>query len=437
MPQSAARLIVNYWAEDAERGGKVPTHFASLKEPIACDYLVIGGGFSGLSSALELKRRDPSKKVVLIEAERVGFGASGRNAGMVVPLPAGMWFFPGSVAEGEAEWGLADLMRRFHSVGTALSPLDGGARPCTFYSCAPGPLTAQGLFWLHAQLQRHGQKSELISAQELDRRTGEKARLSIAYPAYSVHPARLAFSLREELLSLGVEVYEQSRVSKVDLGGPDVTALTEAGGECRAKKAVFAYGAWSPGMFETKGKLFETFMYATEPLPKEVIARLGGDDPLVNNLYKDFSYRRVLGDRLLMGGLDDAVPEPSPKGEVPDNIQPRLERLKAKCIPWMKDVRVEAVWGGPIHAYGDLLPSFRHLSGDPRVTVIDGMAGAGVIWALLAGQLISGLVDPALDTPQDRRLRAAVEATRFPYLGFLSVGVRLVARMLLGRPAAR
>ena len=161
------------------------------------------------------------------------------------------------------------------------------------------------------------------------------------------------------------------------------------------------------------------------------VVQLGGTSSLVVSLKPEFVYRRVFGNRLLLGGLDDTVRSPSPAGHVPDTVLPRLLRLLEESVPWLKDVEVEWLWGGPIHATTlDEIPRFQMYKGDPRIAVAAGMSGSGVVWGLLAGSLLAGLVNPGLDTEEDRRLREALAATKLPVPGAAKLGLQFLSRAL-------
>jgi glycine/D-amino acid oxidase-like deaminating enzyme len=181
------------------------------------------------------------------------------------------------------------------------------------------------------------------------------------------------------------------------------------------------------------GRLWETWMMATEPLPEDTLARLGGTASMVVSAKPDLMYRRAHGGRLLLGGLDDGVKQPSPAGHVPDSVLPRLRRLMEESLPWLGPVPIEYVWGGPMHVYWDQKPRIRRWSGDPGVVLVSGMSGSGVIWSLFAGELAAGLVDPALDTPNDRRIRELVDRARVPPLSVARIGMKVLGRSLFRR----
>ncbi len=432
------RKAVSFWQEELEAsgGGRHPSSTLDADQSVDC--LVIGGGFSGLTAAIELKRRAPGARVALAEAQRIGFGASGRNAGMLVPLAAPSWLIEGALERGRAKWALGALAQRYQALGASLATLDGGPSPSSMFLCAPSSLACEAVAWIYRRLTDQGQISELIGARETYDRTGEAARLSLVMPAYAIHPARLALALREQAARLGVLVYEHSRVARLDRGARALLAVMEGGAVCRAEKIVCSCGAWNQELLTgLRGTVAETWMLATAPLAHDILCRLGHAGSLVVSVKPEFMYRRVYGSRLLLGGLDDIVRNPSPAGRVPEDVLPRLLRLLEESVPWLKGVDVELLWGGPIHAMQvDEMPHFRLHKADPRISVAAGLSGSGVVWGLLAGSLLAGLVDPALDTEEDRLLREALTAAKLPVLGAAKLGVQMLIRALF-RPSGR
>ena len=209
------------------------------------DFLVIGGGFSGLSTAIEIKRRAPGARVALVEAQRIGFGASGRNAGMLVPLAAPSWLIDGALEPQQAAWALHELARRYQVLGTSPAALDGGPSPASMVFCAPSNLAGEAVTWLHRRLRNLGQTAELIGVQETHARVGEAARSSLVVPAYAVHPARLALALRQVAGQLGVSIYEHSRIERLERESSDLSAVADSGIACRAGRIICTSGAWN------------------------------------------------------------------------------------------------------------------------------------------------------------------------------------------------
>jgi glycine/D-amino acid oxidase-like deaminating enzyme len=104
-----------------------------------------------------------------------------------------------------------------------------------------------------------------------------------------------------------------------------------------------------------------------------------------------------------------------------------------ESLPWLGEVPLEYIWGGPMHVYWDQKPRIIPWRVDPRVVLVSGMSGSGVIWSLFAGELAAGLVDPALETPDDRRIRELVDRAKVPPLSIAQAGLQVVGRTLFSR----
>jgi glycine/D-amino acid oxidase-like deaminating enzyme len=328
---------------------------------------------------------------------------------------------------------MAELDRRMDQVGTALGPLAGGPREATWYLAAPTAIAEQAVVWMHDRFRHFGLPSTLISGKETDARIGEHARLSVTRKGYLIHPARLARSMGALAASQGIEVHEHTRVQRIDPGPGGMEVVTDTGITCTAGRVVTASGAWVKQVFpDIGGKLWETWMLATEPLPEETLRKLGGTDSMIVGAKPEIMYRRVQSGRLLLGGLDDGTDHPSPTGFIPGNVLPRLLPLIEESLPWLGPVKIDYVWGGPMHVYWDQKPRIQVAPDNPRVVQVAGMSGSGVIWALMAGALAAGLVDPALDTDDDRHLRVALANTKIPPWGLMKAGMRFVWRSVMG-----
>jgi glycine/D-amino acid oxidase-like deaminating enzyme len=214
-----------------------------------------------------------------------------------------------------------------------------------------------------------------------------------------------------------------------------VSAITRAGVRIEAQRVVMALGAWSSmPPLAAKGHVFQTYMMATPPLDARQLASLAEPGALVGTLDRGFTYRRIVDGRLLFGGLDESVKVPLPAGEVPVHVVPKLRSMLAAGIPPLSAVPIDQVWGGAFHVAGlSDVPSLTVWPRDPRVVVLAGSAGAGVLWCLIAGALVRGMIDARLDDGTDARFRAALQASRIPIGGALGLAARLALRAIRGR----
>lgn len=385
---------------------------APLARDLECDVAVVGAGIAGLRIASELAAK--GRHVVVLEAHHAGFGASGRNGGILFPAPGLVWRIPGALPDREAGWARDALDARLAAMVHELTSLDGGPARTAMVLAAPGAVSARALSWLAPSLP----DARPCNSEELALRTGQRAQAALVFGAHVVHPRRFTLALLERARAAGVVVHGNTRV--VDASDAD-RIVTERGHRVRARQVVVARGAWA------SRRSLQTWMLSSPPLDPATLAMLGSD--VVATVDRAFTYRRVSNGRLLFGGLDDAVS--APRDDVPPDVPRRLRALLRRSIPALPPFEPECVWGGAIHARTHELPIVRRTS--ERVVEIG--AVAGIYWALVGARLARGLVDPTLDTPDDARLRDAIEATRVPVFGALSLGARLVYEALRGAAA--
>lgn len=403
--------------------------------PDEADVVIVGAGLSGLSTARALQRAQPGAHVLVLDRAGVGAGASGRNAGMVVPLVGAPWLLPGALPDHEATWALDEVARRFDRLHRELSTLDAGIEPADFYVGSPHSALLPALRWLSAACRERGLDVDELDRIELAARTGEHGVGAIRLDAWRIDPLRLCRVLAAEAASLGVQIVEGANVTAVIDQGDRADVLVD-GHTIKAQRAVVAAGAWgrSSRLAERTGKVYQTFMVASEPLSDETIARLGGERALVVGLRRGTPYRRVVDRRLLFGGLDrrvgnDRVVRPDVDRVDSDAIE-ALRCLARRSLPWLDPLpSLDVAWGGPIESRGPHeLPLVDWRPGSRRVVEVTGMSGSGVFWALQMGDLVRSLLDgPSSDSTDTDRLRRCLAATRVPVGGVLRTGWAMLA----------
>jgi len=133
---------LSYW----QQHGGAATPLPSNEPPAQADIVVIGGGLAGLSTAIAILQRQPGARVVVLEAQFVGFGASGRNGGLLSPLPAPVWLLSAK-ANADHAWALRALNAKVHALGAWLGKTlpDSEVTACTLQLQAMGRLTTSGV----------------------------------------------------------------------------------------------------------------------------------------------------------------------------------------------------------------------------------------------------------------------------------------------------
>jgi gamma-glutamylputrescine oxidase len=360
---------------------------AALAESLRADVCVIGGGFTGLSAAVNLAEQ--GFDVVLLEAERIGFGASGRNGGLI-----------GSgqrkdVLEMEQQFGLR-RSREFWAFAEAAK--DEIRDRVTRHDIACDLQYGQ-LEGVHKQ-SYVGMAAEIADAlaERYDyphaRATGrEETRSLVATNDYleglfdeqamTMHPLNYALGLAAAARQLGVRIFENSRV--LGYTRTDPATVTTATGSVAASFIVLACNGYLDKLEpRVAGKIMpiNNFMIATEPLgaerAKQLIAGRFGvhDTRFVVNYYR-------LGDdqRLLFGGGENY------RRGFPNNITAFVRPCMLRLFPQLEDVRIDYSWGGTLSVTVNRLPHVGRLS--PNLFFAQGYSGHGVSTANFAGKIIA------------------------------------------------
>lgn len=418
---------VSYW-------DGLPSPRPSLCEKTSCDVVVVGGGFSGLSTALHLLEARPGLDIVLLEGERIGFGASGRNAGMLLAFPTlPLWLLDGALPDGDGRWALRFLWRSLRELVARLAALAPEARiaPATLIITAPSRVAERGLDWLARQADERGIACTRLDAAAAEARTGEQVRAAIALEAFRGHPHHLAVSLARLCERRGLRIYEGTRVRRIETSDRGLIADTDRAA-VQARHAVLCTNAYTHSLGLPLGRraaVTHSHMIATEPLPADVIRRLGGTDTLVARACSGLTYRRIHDGRLLFGGLDRLFKQPTAEAANDPHATALLRRLLAKSLPWLGEVSLAAAWGGPFHVTSTEAPIIRSVPQLPGVVLNVGYSGAGVSLSLLSGRIVQGFVlGRGADDVEADRLRRAYETSRLP----LWTAAKLALQLLFG-----
>jgi gamma-glutamylputrescine oxidase len=397
--------------------------------PKKVDFVVIGGGLAGLSSALALVEAEPAASVVVLEARFVGFGASGRNAGLLGPLPAPLWL---ASADREAEhlWGLSYLNRRVHETARwlAVAAPDSGVEARSLRMDAQGFFTERGLARVGKLLEKARLKQEVVR--------GPRGHLSIELDAHTVDPYRTVRALAELARGKGIAIIEQAPVRSVEERADGVVVRGDAGEEIAARAAVVCTNAYtaSLGLPEPpKAKVVHNFVVATNQFPIERLERPGDERRFVVELNMSYVYYRVHKDRLVYGGIERFKPYGSSDFDVPPDVLAGLERLLGRSFPGVGLVPQEA-WGGIYHQTATDLPIIERRGTRGAIVINVGYGGTGVAMTMVCGRLAAGLARGGrLQDPEDARLLAAFRSTRVPVGGLARFATGVAADIVRGR----
>jgi glycine/D-amino acid oxidase-like deaminating enzyme len=361
------------------------TRYRALEGATRADVCVIGGGFTGLSTAIELAER--GYRVVLLEQHRIGWGASGRNGGQMIggtsgeALLARHWgsaravrdlsFRGHEIIEARCRRFGIDCDLRYGYIDVALSRRQVSEHRAWFEE-----LTAMG----------YGEHLELVDAAQLPAVLGTRRYRGglINRRNGHLHPLNLCLGEARAASALGVAIHEDSAVRAVTPRAGGVTVQT-AGGQVEAEIVVHAGNAYQHLEAQRlSGLVFPagTFIIATEPLSAAEIAEINPQNLAVCDQNHVLDYYRLSADgRMLFGGRCNYSGREPPS--IANALLPRLRRI----YPQLADKRVDYAWGGRIGIVVNRVPLIGRL--DQHTYYALGYSGHGVNMTHVAGEVIA------------------------------------------------
>jgi len=380
-------------------GGPAPAR-APLRGPAEADVAIVGAGYTGLWSAYYLKRADPSLRIVVLERERAGFGASGRNGGWV----SGFFSGPARVYDRRGGGGHAALQRAMfdtvnevaavvaeHSIDAEL--VRGGHLAVALGDAQLQRLAAQ----LRAARTEGLAEEDLreLSAAELAARIRVAGASGASFSPHvaRVHPAKLLRGLAATVEALGVEIYEQTPVSEI----APRRALTPAG-EVRARWIVRATEGYTTNLRGLARALvpMNSSMIVTEPLGEDVWEQIGwsGREVLSDNAHVYVYLQRTADGRIAIGGRGVPYRFASRTDGSGTTAAATVASLRAKLgamFPAAAGAGVEHAWSGVLGVPRDWCIS---VDADPATGLAwaGGYVGEGVAAANLAGRTLRDMI---------------------------------------------
>ncbi len=372
------------WLDDPDRPGPRP----ALDGNASVDLVVVGGGFTGLWAAWCALQEEPHRRVLLLEAGRIGWAATGRNGGFcAASLTHG-------VGNGMARW--PDEMPVLHRLG--LENLDGIEQTvreqridCEFertgeLDVAVADWQVEGLREDAEALRSLGERPELLGADETRERVDSPTYRGALFDPRGVamvHPAKLAWGLAAAVERCGAVIHEGSRVTRVRDAG-DRVELTTSRGTVRARQVVLGTNAFPSPVRRHRAWVVPVWdhVIATEPLTHDQRASLRWEGREgVGDAGNQFHYYRLTSDdRVCFGGYDalyyfgsDLSPSRARRAETERLLYTHL----LETFPSLAGVRVTHTWGGAIDTSTRFSASWHRACGGKLVSVL-GYTGLGV-----------------------------------------------------------
>ncbi|OIV35456.1 FAD-dependent oxidoreductase [Mangrovactinospora gilvigrisea] len=406
-PALAGAGPVPFWLDSPDRPAAEPALTAGAR----ADLLVVGGGYSGLWTALLAKERDPGLDVLLLEGAECAWAASGRNGGFCAAslthgYDNGRGRWPEEIGELE-RLGLENLDQIEETVGRL-------GIDCDFRRTGE----------IHVATEEY-QKEYLLAEAEaaslggrprrIEPLTAEQVRAELDSPRFlagvwdrdgiaMVDPARLAWGLKRACLEAGVRIHEHTPVAALDdgRGGAPLTARTRAGARVTADRAVLATNAFRSLVPRLRAYTVPVWDYAlmTEPLSDAQLASIGGWSSRcgVSDSANRFHYFRMTADHRILWGGYDAVAHFAGRVERRHEHRPetfdKLAEQFFDCFPQLAEVRFGHAWGGAIDTCSRFCAFFGTARGG-RVAYASGYTGLGVGATRFGARVMLDLLDGA------------------------------------------
>ncbi|MFD6886978.1 NAD(P)/FAD-dependent oxidoreductase [Streptomyces sp. NPDC059957] len=360
--RTAARSLseakpVSYWLDDPGKPAAEP----ALTGDEHCDLLVIGGGYSGLWTALLAKERDPARDVVLIEGHEAGWAASGRNGGFCAAslthgLANGMARWPDELAK------LEDLgVRNLDAIEEAVARygIDCDFERSGEIDVATEPHQVAELREFHAEAERLGLagRSEWLDADAVRAEVDSPTFLGGIWDRDGVamlNPAKLAWGLKRACIELGVRIYENTR--GLDLAGSgEGMAVRTPYGRVFARRVALGTNIFPSLVKRVRPLTVPVYDYAlmTEQLTEEQLASIGWKNRQgLGDSANQFHYFRITPDRRILWGGYDAIYPYGGKLDAEHDHRPETYLKLAEhfftCFPQLEGVKFSHAWGGAI-----------------------------------------------------------------------------------------
>jgi glycine/D-amino acid oxidase-like deaminating enzyme len=382
---SSSQHAASYYAASSVAQPERP----ALAGAITADVCVVGGGFSGLNTAIELAER--GLRVVLLEARQIGWGASGRNGGQLIRgVGHGLQQFKKIIGDG----GVRDLkLMGLEAVEIVRERVAKYAIGCdlTWGYCdvANKPADLQGFVEDAEELRSLGYAHELrlLQPDEMHLAVGSQRYVGglVDMGSGHLHPLNLALGEAQVAHNLGVQLFEHSPATRIDYGSK-VTVHT-AQGSVTADNLVLGCNAYLNGLNnELSGKVLPagSYIIATEPLSAALAQQVIPHNMAICDQRVTVDYYRLSADRrLLFGGACHY------SGRDPKDIAAYMRPKMLEVFPQLADVRIDYQWGGMIGIGANRLPQIGRLKGQPNVFYAQAYSGHGLNATHLAGKLLA------------------------------------------------
>lgn len=408
--------VNSYYAATRNKTGDYPV----LEEVVECDVCVIGAGYTGLSSALFLAEAGYS--VTVLEAAKVGFGASGRNGGQLVnSYSRDVDVIEQRYGDKSAEVLGSMIFEGGNIIRQRIKQYD---IQCDYRQggifAALNKKQLNGLAEQKSSWERYGNKQlRMLDSADIAKEVGSESYVGglLDMSGGHIHPLNLALGEAAAFVGLGGRIFEQSAAVDIKYGEPHV--ISTAKGRVRAKYLLIAGNAYLSQDLDPrvtrKSMPCGSQIVVTKPLPERVAKSLITNNYCVEDCNYLLDYFRITGDNRLLygGGVVYGAREPK---DIEQMILPKI----LKTFPQLKGVEIDYRWTGNFLLTMSRMPQFGRV--EKNAYFMQGYSGHGVTCSHLAGKLISEMIRGDAE-----RFNAFASLPHMPMIGGRAFQVPLTA----------
>ncbi len=382
--------IDSYYAATANKA----TRYSELNGAQQADICIVGAGFTGIATALTLAER--GYKVAVIEANRIGWGASGRNGGQMIRGISGeskiLKKFGAEFEDllWQLRWRGHEIIHERVEKYAIECDLKSGYMDVASKRRQMADLEAEA-----ALMEKHRLPYDyrLLDAAETAETIGTKAYAGalLNYRDGHLHPLNLCTGEADAAVKLGVQIFEQSPVTNIVHGARP--RVETADGYVEAKTVIMAGHIWHElEQQKLSGTTFQagSFMIATEPLPEDIRKQINPLDVAICEMNNIIDYYRLSADgRMLYGGRCNY------SGRVPASIKAAIAPRMLKIYPQLKDAAIDFEWGCSIGIVIRRIPMVGRI--DHNIYYVQGYSGHGVNATHIMGEVIADAIGGTLE----------------------------------------
>ena len=373
-----------------------------LRNKIESDICIVGGGYTGLWTALKIKEKSPSTKIIILEKDICGSGASGRNGGCMLPISPK---FPAM----KKTVGHKDAIQMVKATEEALfkirdfceeNKIDAQIRIDGSIYTATNKTHLGNFENLIKELETYNLNSwKRLSKDKIQKVTGSKKNIDGYFSplAGSIQPALLVRGLKKIAEKKGITIFEQSPM--INFKENNKIIINTQYGSIHCKKAIMAMNAWTPSFFPFLSRsviLVSSDMIISEPIKNE-LTNIGLSNGLVvldSHLFTHY-YHTTKDGRLMLGKGGNVFAYNNkviPAYDGPSVIEKFLKKSFLNFFPSLKNIKIQRSWNGPSERTKTGFPFFGYLPDSSNIIYGFGYSGCGIVPSYVGGEILSSMV---------------------------------------------